>query len=272
MRPADNVFTGIYENADGERSAVGQVYQSPKISSAQIHFLMTPEGAERDNTPLLEGLVKEAGAWGAKQVVAEVCPDSAVYPQLRQTGFFVFAKQRLFEVDPVTTPHAGLDRHWRIWNSNDIPAMRVLYQALVPTLMRTMEPLTRLEKLGLVYYDAAGELQAFADLVYGPVGVWALPFINPQSSVDMADLLVQLVRDLPDLGGRSVYLAARSYQPWIENALESLGAPRSKEQALVAKYLAIRQPERADLAFQHLHNGNTEPTFPITPIKSRHNN
>ncbi|MCB2214315.1 hypothetical protein KQH50_02850 [bacterium] len=272
MRPADKVFTGIYETADDERSAFGQVYQSPKINSAQIHFLMAPDGAERDLGPLLEGLVKEAGAWGAKQVVAEVSPDSDVYPQLRQAGFFVYAKQRLFELDSGSLASSGLEQHWRIWNSDDIPAMRMLYQALVPALMRSLEPITRLEKLGLVYYDDAGDLQAFADLVYGPVGVWALPFVNPQSSVDMAGMLVQLVRDMQDLGGRPVYLAARSYQPWIENALESLGIERSPEQALVAKYLTVRQPERAELAFQHLRNGNTEPTFPVTTIKSDPNN
>lgn len=248
---------------------MGQVYQSPKISSAQIHFLLTSGGAARDLTPLLEGLVKEAGAWGAKQVVAEISPESEIYPELRQAGFFVFAKQRLFKIDSEPTLSPGLERHWRLWNSDDIPAMRVLYHALVPALMRSVEPLTRLEKLGLVYYDDAGELQAFVDLVYGPVGIWVLPFINPQSSVDMADLLVQLVQDLPDPGGRPVYLAARSYQPWIENALDSLGVQSSPEQALVAKYLALRQPERAELAFQGLHNGNAEPTFPITPIKNR---
>ncbi len=248
---------------------MGQVYQSPKLSSAQVHFLMAPEGAARDVTPLLEGLVREAGSWGAKQIVAEISPDSEYYPQLRQAGFYVFAKQRLFQIAPSKTLSQGLDRHWRIWNSDDIPAMRVLYQALVPPLMRPVEPLTRLEMLGLVFYDSAGELQAFADLIYGPSGVWVLPFIHPQSSVDMAELLVQLVQDLPDLSGRPVYIVARSYQPWVENALEPLAGYRSPEQALVVKYLALRQPSRADLAFQRLQNGSTEPTFPVTPYAKR---
>lgn len=214
----------------------------------------------------MEALVKEAGSWGAKQIVAEISPDAAYFPEFRKSGFVVFSKQRIYRF---TSPHhfqSGVNIHWRIWTSDDIPAVRTLYQTLVPPLIQPIEPLTRLETLGLVCYDEKRELQAFADLVYGPVGVWVLPFVHPQSSLDTTGILLQLVLDLPDLNGRSVYLASRSYQPWIDSALESSPAERGSEQALLVRYIAIRQRVTAGLAFSQLEKGNAEPTYPVTYI------
>lgn len=237
------------------------------MTNAQIHFVLTPDGDIGDLSLLLEGLAKEAGNWGAKQVVAEVSPEADYYAQVWHAGFCVFAKQRLFKIVSVDRYTSNLGSHWRIWNSEDIPAMRALYQALVPPLIQPVEPLTRLEMLGLVFYDEQDELQAFADLAYGPMGVWALPFIHPQSSVDFKDLVVQLMIDLPDLGGRPVYVVARSYQPWIENVVEPLSEGESEEQVLMVKYLAMRQRVSASLAFQPLENGARDPGVPIAPIR-----
>ena len=146
--------------------------------------------------------------------------------------------------------------------------MRVLYQALVPPLIRPVEPLTRLEMLGLVFYDDRGELQAFADLVYGPVGIWVLPFVHPQCPVDISGVLAQLVLDLPDRNRRPVYIAVRSYQPWVENALDMFSPEKGPEEALLVKYLAYRQPVRADLAFGALDAGGANPHLPVAPIQT----
>ena len=267
IRPADLSFAGIYENQDGERSAVGHITKSPKLSTAQINFLLVPSiPRQEDLVFLLEALVKEAGTWGAKQIVAEISPDAAYFSEFRKSGFVVFSKQRIYRFASPYHFQSGVDIHWRTWTSDDIPAVRTLYQTLVPPLIQPIEPLTRLESLGLVCYDDKEELQAFADLVYGPVGVWVLPFVHPQSPLDTTGILLQLVLDLPDLNGRSVYLASRSYQPWIDSALESSPAEQGSEQALLVRYIAIRQRATAGLAFKQLENGNAEPTYPVTYI------
>jgi hypothetical protein len=267
LRPADLSFAGIYENQDGERSAVGHITKSPKLSTAQINFLLVPPiPRQGDLVFLMEALVKEAGSWGAKQIMAEISPDAAYFPEFRKTGFVVFSKQRIYRF---ASPHhfqSSVDVHWRTWTSDDIPAVRALYQTLVPPLIQPIEPLTRLETLGMVCYDEKGELQAFADLVYGPVGVWVLPFVHPQSSSDTTGILLQLVLDLPDVGGRPVYLASRSYQPWIDSALETSPAERGSEQALLVRYIALRQRVTSTLTFSQLENGQAEPTYPVTPI------
>jgi hypothetical protein len=62
-------------------------------------------------------------------------------------------------------------------------------------------------------------------------------------------------------------MTARSYQPWIENALENLSGEAGPEQAVMVRYLAIRQRVHADLSFASLENGKPEPTAPLTPIQ-----
>lgn len=263
-------YAGIYEDQAGERSALGQITKSPKLTTAQINFLLAPADSQQsDLIPLLEELIKEAGTWGAKQATAEMLPEAEYFSAFRQAGFSVFAKQRVYEFDSPKAVQGSLTPRWRIWTSDDIPAMRGLYQTLVPPLIQPVEPITRLEMLGLVHYDAAGTLQAFADLVYGPVGIWVNPFVHPQTSVDITALLLQLVADLPDLAGRPVYLISRSYQPWIESALETSLAGRGPEQALLVRHIAIRQRVFAGRSFKAMESGNPEPTFPVTPITER---
>lgn len=264
LRPAEQLFTGILESQTGNRSLVGQIYQSPYLPNAHLTYLLAPADQSLADLPiLLDELSKTAGTWSATSVVAEVNQDSTWFTQFRQTGFSVFAKQRVFKFDGFLAEEQRLATPWRIWTSADINAMRSLYLILVPPLMQSVEPLTRMEMLGMVYYDPSGSLQAFADLVYGPVGAWVIPFVHPQSSVDLTDLFSRLLVDMPNLHGRPVYLVARSYQPWIESALENMEAQRGPEQVVMVRHLARRERVPANLGFQRFENGKTEPTYPI---------
>ncbi len=268
IRPLDHVFTGICEDDQIHQSWIGQIHQSPRLTSAHIHYLLQPaDGDSRDFCALLENLIVKAGGWGAKQVVADVEPDSETFVQFRRAGFSVLAKHKIFKLTLPLEGEQKLEGRWRIWNKTDIHKMRGLYFTLVPPLIQPVEPLTRREMLGLVYYDPSGELLAYADLVYGPIGAWVLPFIHPQATENMSDLLAQLLLDLPDLAGRPVYITARSYQPWIEGALKQISAKESPEQALMVRYLALRQRVRAEVTFAPIENSEPEPTIPLAPIK-----
>lgn len=252
---------------EGER-LIGQIYQSPKMTSAHLNYLLiTQDTAINALLPMLEGLITQAGQWGAKQVIADLASDSNLLPAFRQAGFSVLAKQRVYKCQSriVDSPH--LSPGWRIWHSEDVQGMRRLYKTVVPPLIQPVEPLTRREMLGLVYYDQHGGLQAYADLVYGPKGAWVLPIVHPGIEVSMTNLLAQLLLDLPDRNGRSVYIAARSYQPWVEHALENLPVESGPEQAVMVRYLALRQRVKAEIPFGALENGNPKPTLPLTPIK-----
>lgn len=269
IHPTDHVYTGVYEPPGDEGKCIAQIYQSPKMSSAHINFLLQPEDIDFQNLgPLLDGLVKQAGGWGAKQMIADVETDSPNFLQFRQACFSVLAKQRVFKCPSQGRADDTKEKGWRIWSSSDIPAMRWLYHTLVPPLVQPVEPLTRREMLGLVSYDEKGHLQAYADLVYGPVGIWVLPVIHPQTKEDISDLLIKMLQALPEHNSRSIYLTSRSYQPWVEHALLDLAAEPGPEQALLVRYIALRQRAKAEFSFAPIENGNREPTLPLAPIKN----
>ena len=145
--------------------------------------------------------------------------------------------------------------------------MRQLYHALVPPLIQSVEPLTRGRMLGLVYYDDKGSLQAYADLVYGPVGIWVLPIIHPQVKVDIVELLRKMVSALPDQRKRPIYLSTWSYQPWVEQGLLDIPTAPGPEQALMVRYIALQQRVKAEFSLKSLDNSNREPTVPYAPVK-----
>lgn len=262
----DHVFTGVYSPEWGSSKIIGQVHKSPNMSGAQLNYLLQPDGSDLDDlVNLLEGLITETGGWGAKQITADLETDSEIFPQFRRAGFSVLAKQRVYRC---SMPAEGdwVKGGWRIWASEDIPSMRRLYLTLVPPLIQPVEPLTRREMLGLVYYDQKGSLQAYADMAYGPVGVWILPLIHPQTEIAIDLLLAQMLVSLPDINGRPVYVTARSYQPWVESGLEAIGGEPGPEQGLMVHYMALRHRLEADFSFAPIENGKPEPTVPYSPI------
>lgn len=269
LHPTDHVYTGVYEPKGDQGRCIAQIYQSPKMSSAHINFMLQPEDIELQNlVPFLDGLVKQAGSWGAKQMIVDVETNSPNFLQFRQACFSVLAKQRVFKCPSPAKADNNSGKSWRIWSSADIPAMRCLYHTLVPPLVQPVEPLTRREMLGLVYYDEKSALQAYADLVYGPVGIWVLPVIHPQVKEDISELLIKMLQALPDLNGRSIYVTSRSYQPWVEHPLLDLSAEPGPEQALLVRYIALRERAKAEFTFAPIENGTREPTLPLAPIKN----
>ncbi len=270
IRPMDHVFTGVYRPGRKSSKIIGQVHQSPNMSGARLNYLLQPDDSDPgDLVVLLEGLIKQAGHWGAKQITADLEINSEIFPQFRRAGFSVLAKQRVFRCH-VPEKRDEIEGGWRIWTSEDIPKMRRLYLTLVPPLIQPVEPLTRRERLGLVYYDAKGFLQAYADLVYGPVGIWALPLIHPQTEISMDAMLAQMLLNLPDINGRPVYITARSYQPWVESALKAMGGEPGPEQGWMIHYMALRHHLETEFSFAAVENGKPEPTVPYSTIKTHH--
>jgi hypothetical protein len=263
------LFTGVYQPDVGSPKFVGQIYRTQELETVHLHYLLPPEGeSSKGIVPLLEGLIQQAGHWGAKQVTADLAVNSEFFGCFRETGFSVLAKQRVFQCDTSWQTQPKLENRWRYWTKEDIRYIRNLHTTLVPPVIQSVEPLTRGKNVGMVYCDQKGELKGYADLVYGPAGVWVLPFLYPQNEEHPRDLLGCLLHDLRDLNGRPVYLVARSYQPWLENALLDSPAKPGPEQALLVRNLALREYVKAEISFTKIENGKPEPTMPLAPIKN----
>jgi len=134
----------------------------------------------------------------------------------------------------------------------------------VPPLVRTVEP-PPAEIGGLVCWQD-GKLRAFVQMDYGPRGIWLQPFVHPDLRA-VREALRDLVHRLPNRMGRAVYFSVRSYQGWLNEALDALGAERSDGQAVMVRRLAVHVPARRRLALNILKNGQAEMTTPITHFR-----
>jgi hypothetical protein len=135
----------------------------------------------------------------------------------------------------------------------------------VPALVLPVEPAGSGRLQGLVY-RRSGELLAYASVFYGPVGIWVQPFFHPETG-NVPELLLELLTGLPRRNGRPIYLCVRSYQAWLESALEDFSAEVGPRQAVMVKHMAVSQKSESMLRLPALEKGRPEPSAPIARVK-----
>jgi hypothetical protein len=240
FHPERGVFTGICSIASSETFCIAQVHHTGGERIARLSFVLPSTGAESSATVgLFEALAAQSGDWGAFNLLAEVDELAPAFLGLRRAGFSVYGWQRIWQLpfmgESNTTPGGG----WQIAEPSDEIAVRSLAQTLVPPLVQGADPLPGRRLQGLVYYQG-GEIMAYIESVFGPVGIFLLPLIHP-SVEDVAPLIKGLEKHLFPLLMRPVFLAVRSYQAWLETALEDLEWKAAPRQALMVKHLTKTQ-------------------------------
>jgi len=233
LNPRRHIYTAVC-SGDG-LSLMGQVVQSEGETFARLTFLAPNELLGAGEVPLLDHLARQAGGWGALQLLAEVDERSKAFKSLRQAGFAMYAWQRVWKLDIPMTPIVG---DWREAASRDLVAVQCLYSQIVPALIQPVESLPR-QLDGLICHTN-GEMQAYVGLTHGPAGIWAQPLIHPDAEA-VPERIRALLHELPDRGERPVYVCVRSYQAWLEGVLEDLGAQAGPRQAVMVKRLAKLQ-------------------------------
>jgi hypothetical protein len=193
---------------------------------------------------------------------------SQVYPVLRRAGFAIYARQRIWRLDGKAI--GDEDRvSWRSSRSGDVIGAHSLYSNVVPGLIQQVEPLPKKVLKGFVLYQH-GELRAFVELKYGRNGIWVQPFVHPDAEF-FDRHLIQLLRQLPGRRGRPLYICVRSYQSWLETAIEEAGAQSGPQQAVMVRHLSVNLRVKQALPVHAINGTRTEPTAPIAQIEdSRH--
>ena len=271
LNPTYGFYTGVYAT-EGGPPLMGQIRYARGAHSAHLAFLAPGETCNLIALPvLLEHLAYQAGAWGALNLIGEVDEHTLVFEAFRRSGFSIYAWQRtwLFNEIPSQKPAAHANEAgqpgWCTPSSVDAVAVRSLYQSLVPALVQPVEPVADTHLHGLVYRQR-GEVAAYADVVYGPKGIWVQPFIHPETE-KVLDLLSDLLLNLPRRAGRPVYLCVRSYQAWLESALEDISAQIGPRQAVMVKHMAMTQKSMAVLRQPVLENGRAEPSVQVAHVE-----
>lgn len=248
LNPAYQTFTAILDD-DVETPArcAGQIRLKNGLTAAFLSFIHLPESWDVLHlTTLLEYLAVAAGNWGAFNLTAELpVAENQLFTALREADFSVMAKQHYWQVENIAGLGAIHDAGWRIWTQADVQGMRSLYYTVVPSLIQSVEPLSRRSSLGLVCEDDSGQVAAYADIVGGSAGIWVLPIIRPDFCTH-ENRIKALLAALPNVNGRKVYLCARSYQPWLEAVLQRMDLSMSDEMVLMVKHLARTQKVNFD--------------------------
>lgn len=268
LAPAMGLYTGVSNGkTDCERALLGQVMHTAGAQQAHLTFL-TPDDAIDSNSlsAMLDYMALVSGERGAFRLLADVDEGSQAFEALHQAGFAIYSRQRIWQL---TGLPRGEPRQttWRLASGRDLIALRSLYNNLVPGLVQQVEPYGPQHLRGLVYQQGQ-DLLAYVELKYGHRGIWAQPFVHPDAE-DVAKRLVHLIQHLPYRRSRPVYFCVRSYQSWLEAAIEELGAEAGPRQAVMVKHLSL--PQRAVRVFSlpALEGGHPEVSAPIARSENK---
>jgi hypothetical protein len=231
INPARHLYAAISNGEDS--TLLGGIIHTRGETFAKLLYLAPSSHLQSPQLPeLIEHLTTQAGEWKAFHVLAEIDETNRVFPALRMSGFSVYAWQRLWDVSQVEVARAGIPVSWKRVQSVNLPAIQSLHYHIVPQLLHPVEPAPN-RAVGFVHQ----EMKGFANITSGMYGIVITPLIHPDED-DVEEKIISLLANLQNRGNRKIYLNVRSYQTWLEPALEDLGAKASQRQAVMVKYLA----------------------------------
>jgi hypothetical protein len=256
----------VRDRQDEAPDLIGQVSHPYQSHVARLTFIGPSDGLQASQgARLLEALSQSVGRRGAQNLVAEVDEDSLAFESLRKAGFAIYARQRIWRW---SRPASAQDREtttlWQSERDDDQSNLINLYQDLVPGLVQHVEPAPNGGRRGLVFLQD-GELLGYADIDRGPLGIWLHPFIHPAVE-ESESLIIDLLEQVSNGGGRPVYLCVRSYQGWMNAKLGRMGADAWNDQAVMVKRLAALQRLPATSPIPAFEGSRPEPTAPYARL------
>jgi hypothetical protein len=268
LTPSAGIFTSVCTPDDKDTPPLmAQAVQPAGSPFAQLTFLM-PSRAVNLSTlaPVLEHLAEQMVERGALRLLADLDESSAVYEVMRQVGYVVYCRQRIWQLKAGAIPQ-NMPSSWQTVEEQDLIAVRSLYHNIVPPLVQQVETFPSNHLTGLVLRQG-DEVLGYVGLRYGYRGIWIQPLFHPDM-VNPKQALQDLAGELPYRFSRPLYVCVRSYQSWLETALEDLGAAAGPRQAVMVKHLAVGQRAVRPLAIPSLEGGQAEISAPFAHSENR---
>jgi hypothetical protein len=223
---------------------VGQFRYRQEDLNAHIVYLAPTLADDTENTiwlHILDAMAREAGKHGAHALVAEVEPDSHLFQTLRTARFATYARQTIWRHTPVKGDKTQAANRIRPETGNDqVGIMSLICSTIPPMIQQVMAPPGDMN--GWVYRKN-GQVEAYIAVSEGDQGIYVLPYIHPDVMSEAADILEAVLVQQDAAQKVPIYVCVRSYQAWLETALQTLAFEAWVEQAIMVKHIAagIRQ-------------------------------
>jgi hypothetical protein len=237
INPSRHIYSAIANGED--RSVLGGITHAHDETFAKLYYLAPSSQLTHPELPgLIDDLSSQAGTWGAFHVLAEVDELNEAFVSLRESGFSVYAWQRMWDVSEMEnqrSERSGAQTKTEAWTrvrSVDIPTAQNLYHQIVPPLLHPVEPQP---KTTGGWMCNEGE-KCYVSVAHGAYGIVLMPLIHPEAT-DVSNKISTLISNLPDRRNRPIYICVRSYQAWLEPVLADLGAKAAERQAVMVKHL-----------------------------------
>ena len=266
LAPSTRIFTYLCEdNTHASLPLVGQVTHGVGATFARLSYLAPDSAMESPNVSVLSDyMALQIGQRGIFHLLAEVDENSLAFQSLHQAGFAIYARQRIWRLEGEPAGESE-EVPWRPCRSWDTVGIRSLYSNLVPGFVQQVEPLPKEDLKGMVHCQN-DEIHAFVELKYGRAGVWVQPFVHPDAE-GFARHLAHLLRELPGRRARPVYICVRSYQSWLETAIEAMGAQPGQLQAVMVRHLTVTRRVTQPYTLPAINGTRTETTAPIARME-----
>ena len=254
-------YIAVFEFTGDRQPLYSQVLHQTGGRSAHFAFFSPDQLEDEDNlSALIDFLCFQAGEMGALNVLADIEESHPLFERFRRAGFCVFGWESIWRF-PDRPKSGPTGTSWIKPSPTDENTVRSLYQTLVPPLVQNAEPFTNGSTPRLVY-KVNGEIQAYVESLSGASGIYLVPVIHP-SVDDIHALLLDLMEQFQGMG-RPIYLQVRSYQAWLSDTLQELGAESTPRFALLVKHLAVGQLNAIKEAQRaRSDQRQAEPTAPI---------
>jgi len=229
INPSRHIYSAIANGED--RSVLGGITHAHDETFAKLYYLAPSSQLTHPELPsLIDELSSQAGTWGAFHVLAEVDELNDAFVSLRESGFSVYAWQRMWDVSAMAASDSKSS--WMRVRSVDVPTVQNLYHQIVPPLLHPVEPQP---KASSGWMCNEGE-KCYVSVAHGAYGIVLMPLIHPEATA-VSEKLSALISNFPDRRNRPVYICVRSYQAWLEPVLADLGAKAAERQAVMVKHL-----------------------------------
>lgn len=248
--------------------AVGQFTHHVKQVFAHLTFLGPVDSlSQPSGMGLIDALSQAAGSQKIHHLIAEIDEQNPAFEVLRRAGFAVYARQRIWQrTGSISLDMQKIDLEWHPESESDAPAIRILYQNLVPRLVQQVEIPQSSNNRNLVHWYQ-NELLGYLDLEDGPRGTWAQAYIHP--AVERThDLILSLLKHVDLTSNKPLYFCVRSYQASLSHSLEDMGFEPYSDQAVMVKRLTATIRKQAPAALRAIEGTQPEPTAPISHVAS----